>query len=826
MEGSAAQLFQRQRQHGTALRVGTDFAEIQRQSRPPIGHGIVEREILITGERQRCGPHRKLTAQAAVHGGQAIQILEGRVRRGLRCVEPALAGSGVDRCGQAHGVGLEFLHPHGPGTEHDRKAVGIGGLHVEAIAARGRAFGDGPAQLGKAVGPDDELPPQDRPFRGIGQFREEGHVGRQRLPVAPAHEHTETQRLAGPEDAAFAEHIGVDAVGVAGLPLRGEARIVHDAGVIVERQPCRILVRAALHRNGHGDGPLFAVQAGYGGQGRPAPGVGHGFGHGQAVGSEDMHRCAGYGIAFRQRTHEDIAASVGVLLHNHPEIRHQQETAGGDDFLVAVHAHQFNAHEPAPIFEQRSHVEHRKLRHARIGALERDDAFLHVAEGVERNIRIGKRLRLRGKKAEIRLEDARSPPADGGQAAGVEIQLALSSEGKHVAGLEEIKLRLERGGMEDFPPRPCQRKGGAWPEPLGKIQEKITVRRYGHPEAQRARRLIGGLERLDLHGLGTVEDRFVDNRGLGPRGGLHGSFLKRAGQLERGDRLGKGVGPHEQTRLDGQAVFPGERGVAGRFERGTLDTEQGRGSRGRHLLTGLHLALGDLPVRAVAPDLRRHAGQRERHRGGRLGKAQNPRLDEARPVFTPDELGFGKHKALVGNLQRGVALHRLTIRLRGEPYVKRNGPFTVQIGINPQPAVHLEHGKRRRGEGKAWRSQLHARRQRQLRQRKRIGRGFRPRILRTELHRIPARPPPFAGDVRRKPDAGDNRAILPRSGGAPHAPIVAVSFSARGFVWREDHPQRFAALKRCGHSGPDKSRSLIRSSQRGYGDAAQQYKKE
>ena len=41
--------------------------------------------------------------------------------------------------------------------------------------------------------------------------------------------------------------------------------------------------------------------------------------------------------------------------------------------------------------------------------------------------------------------------------------------------------------------------------------------------------------------------------------GLHGSFLKRAGQLERGDRLGKGVGPHEQTRLDGQAVFPGER---------------------------------------------------------------------------------------------------------------------------------------------------------------------------------------------------------------------------------------------------------------------------
>lgn len=82
MEGSAAQLFQRQRQHGAALRVGTDFAEIQRQSRPPIGHGIVEREILITGERQRCGPHRKLTAQAAVHGGQAIQILEGRVRRG------------------------------------------------------------------------------------------------------------------------------------------------------------------------------------------------------------------------------------------------------------------------------------------------------------------------------------------------------------------------------------------------------------------------------------------------------------------------------------------------------------------------------------------------------------------------------------------------------------------------------------------------------------------------------------------------------------------------------------------------------------------------
>ena len=116
-----------------------------------------------------------------------------------------------------------------------------------------------------------------------------------------------------------------------------------------------------------------------------------------------------------------------------------------------------------------------------IGALERDDAFLHVAEGVERNIRIGKRLRLRGKKTEIRLEDARSPPADGGQAAGVEIQLALASEGQHVAGLEEIKLRLERGGMEDFRHGPCQRKGGAWPEPLGKIQEKITVRRYGHP---------------------------------------------------------------------------------------------------------------------------------------------------------------------------------------------------------------------------------------------------------------------------------------------------------------------------------------------------------
>ena len=139
-----------------------------------------------------------------------------------------------------------------------------------------------------------------------------------------------------------------------------------------------------------------------------------------------MHRCAGYGIAFRQRTHEDIAASVGVLLHKHPEIRHQQETAGGDDFLVAVHAHQFNAHEPAPIFEQRSHVEHRKLRHARIGALERDDAFLHVAEGVERNIRIGKRLRLRGKKAEIRLEDARSPPADGGQAAGGALLIAVA----------------------------------------------------------------------------------------------------------------------------------------------------------------------------------------------------------------------------------------------------------------------------------------------------------------------------------------------------------------------------------------------------------------
>lgn len=82
----------------------------------------------------------------------------------------------------------------------------------------------------------------------------------------------------------------------------------------------------------------------------------------------------------------------------------------------------------------------------------------------------------------------------------MEIQLAFAAEGKHVAGLEEIKLRLERGGMEDFPPRPCQRKRRAWPEPLGKIQEKVAVRRYGHLEAQRARRLIGGLERLDLHG--------------------------------------------------------------------------------------------------------------------------------------------------------------------------------------------------------------------------------------------------------------------------------------------------------------------------------------
>ena len=379
--------------------------------------------------------------------------------------------------------------------------------------------------------------------------------------------------------------------------------------------------------------------------------------------------------------------------------------------------------------------------------------------------------------------------------------------------------------MEDFPPRPCQRKRRAWPEPLGKIQEKVAVRRYGHLEAQRARRLIGGLERLDLHGLGAVEDRFVDDRGLGPRGGLHGSFLKCPGQPEGGDRLGKSVRPHKQTRLDGKAVLPGERGVAGCFERGTLDTEQGRDSRGRHLLTGLRLALGDLPVRTVAPDFRRHAGQRERHRGGRLGKAQNPRLDEARPVFTPDELGFGKHKALVGNLQRGVALHRLTIRRRGEPYVKRNGPLTVQIGINPQPAVHLKHGKRRRGEGKAWRSQLHARRQRQLRQRKRIGRGFRPRVLRTELHRIPARPPPFAGNVRRKTDAGDSRAILPRSGGAPHAPVVAVSFFARGFVRREEYPQRFPTLKGRGHDSADEGRSLIRSGQNGHGGAAQQQKK-
>ena len=75
-------------------------------------------------------------------------------------------------------------------------------------------------------------PTTNRPFRGIGQFREEGHVGRQRLPVAPAHEHTETQRLAGPEDAAFAEHIGVDAVGVAGLPLRGEARVLRSGKLL------------------------------------------------------------------------------------------------------------------------------------------------------------------------------------------------------------------------------------------------------------------------------------------------------------------------------------------------------------------------------------------------------------------------------------------------------------------------------------------------------------------------------------------------------------------------------------------------------------------
>ena len=379
--------------------------------------------------------------------------------------------------------------------------------------------------------------------------------------------------------------------------------------------------------------------------------------------------------------------------------------------------------------------------------------------------------------------------------------------------------------MEDFPPRPCQRKRRAWPEPLGKIQEKVAVRRYGHLEAQRARRLIGGLERLDLHGLGAVEDRFVDDRGLGPRGGLHGSFLKRPGQPEGGDRLGKSVGPHKQTRLDGKAVLPGERGVAGRFERGTLDTEQGRDSRGRHLLTGLRLALGDLPMRTVAPDFRSHARQRERHRGGRLGKAQNPRLDEASSVFAPDELGLGEHKALIGNLQRGVALHGLAIRRRGEPCVKRNGPLTVQVGINPQLAVHLEHGKRRRGERKAWRSQLHARRQRQLCQRKRIGRGFRPRVLRTELHRIPARPPPFAGNVRRKTDAGDSRAILPRSGGAPHAPVVAVSFFARGFVRREEYPQRFPTLKGRGHDSADEGRSLIRSGQNGHGGAAQQQKK-
>ena len=217
------------------------------------------------------------------------------------------------------------------------------------------------------------------PFRGIGQFREEGHVGRQRLPVAPAHEHTETQRLAGPEDAALAEHIGVDAVGVAGLPLRGEARIVHDAGVIVERQPCRILVRAALHRNGRGDGPLFAVQAGRGGHGRPAPGVGHGFGHGQAVGSEDMHRCAGYGIAFRQRTHEDIAASVGVLLHDRPEesVTGRKRLAEATSLSPSMPTSSMRMR-PAPIFEQR-----RPRRApwtggtpAACGALERDDAFL------------------------------------------------------------------------------------------------------------------------------------------------------------------------------------------------------------------------------------------------------------------------------------------------------------------------------------------------------------------------------------------------------------------------------------------------------------------
>ena len=148
----------------------------------------------------------------------------------------------------------------------------------------------------------------------------------------------------------------------------------------------------------------------------------------------------------------------------------------------------------------------------------------------------------------------------------MEIQLALAAEGKHVAGLEEIKFRMERRGMEDFPPRPSQRKGGAWPEPLGKAQEKVAARRYGHLEAQRARRLVGGLERLGLHGLGTVEDCFVNDRGLVPRGGLYGPFLKRAGQLEGGERLGKGVGPHKQARLDGKMVLPGKRGVAGRIK--------------------------------------------------------------------------------------------------------------------------------------------------------------------------------------------------------------------------------------------------------------------
>ena len=76
-----------------------------------------------------------------------------------------------------------------------------------------------------------EMPPHGCQLNGMGAVHD-GAVFVLADVAFAAHEHTETQRLAGPEDAALAEHIGVDAVGVAGLPLRGEARVLRSGKLL------------------------------------------------------------------------------------------------------------------------------------------------------------------------------------------------------------------------------------------------------------------------------------------------------------------------------------------------------------------------------------------------------------------------------------------------------------------------------------------------------------------------------------------------------------------------------------------------------------------